>query len=251
MVSITKCCHTFHSQAKNFCYPYIDGDRVAHAWEAVVIPVLKPGTDRWQATDYRPTNLTSCLCKRVEPTVGRRLFWVQESRNLLTGAQCGVRRHRSVLDHLMNLDCHMQNAFLPCQRLVAVFFDLQKAYNTTWRYGILRILHRWDLRGRCQPPVSVGLGEWCFIPPFSFFPGLIFSRPAWECFLCAMSLRKWSTTRIGFKYDPVCNCHQQFGGRSWAVTTSLCVDEVAIHYSSRSIVSIERRLQGAVNRLSR
>ena len=34
--------------------------------------------------------------------------------------------------------------------MVAVFFDLEKAYDTTWRYGILRTLHSWGFRG-CLP----------------------------------------------------------------------------------------------------
>jgi hypothetical protein len=36
-----------------------------------------------------------------------------------------------------------------------------------------------------------------------------------------------------------------------SVTTSLYVDDGAIYSSSRTIVTIERRLQGAINRLSR
>ena len=31
---------------------------------------------------------------------------------------------------------------------MAVFFDLEKAYDTTWRYGILRDLHDLGVRGR-------------------------------------------------------------------------------------------------------
>jgi hypothetical protein len=31
-----------------------------------------------------------------------------------------------------------------------VFFDLEKAYDTTWKYGILRDLHDMGLRGICH-----------------------------------------------------------------------------------------------------
>ncbi len=44
--------------------------------------------------------------------------------------------HRSPL-----LSCYRQH-------LVAIFFDIEKAYDTTWRYGILRTIHSWGLRGR-------------------------------------------------------------------------------------------------------
>jgi len=32
--------------------------------------------------------------------------------------------------------------------MVAVYFDLEKAYDTTWKYGIMRDLHEAGLRGR-------------------------------------------------------------------------------------------------------
>ena len=31
---------------------------------------------------------------------------------------------------------------------ITVFFDLEKAYDTTWRYGILKDIHKLGLRGR-------------------------------------------------------------------------------------------------------
>jgi hypothetical protein len=111
------------------------------------MPVLKPAAGRLDATCFGHISLSSCLCKTVEPTVGRRLFCVLESRNFLFGAQCGFRRHRSAVEHLVNLHCHVQNASLLLQRLVAVFFDPQNAYNTIWRCGVLRTLHRWNLSG--------------------------------------------------------------------------------------------------------
>ena len=35
--------------------------------------------------------------------------------------------------------------------MVSVFFDLEKAYGTTWKYGIMKDLHGMDLRGRLPP----------------------------------------------------------------------------------------------------
>ena len=34
------------------------------------------------------------------------------------------------------------------RNVVAVCFDLEKAYDTTWRYGILKDIHKPGLRGR-------------------------------------------------------------------------------------------------------
>ena len=38
--------------------------------------------------------------------------------------------------------------FIKKEHEVAVFFDLEKAYDTTWRYGILKDIHKLGLRGR-------------------------------------------------------------------------------------------------------
>lgn len=61
-----------------------------------------------------------------------------------------------------------------------------------------------------------------------------------------ISWRKWSATRIGFKYD-VPDRNQRNSKRC----KDICVDDIAIYYSSRNIVTIHRRLRDAVNRLSR
>lgn len=70
-----------------------------------------------------------------------------EHHGLLSTFQCGFRRHRSTTDHLVHLETAIQDAFRHHEHLVAIFFDLEKAYDTTWRYGILRQLHAWGVRG--------------------------------------------------------------------------------------------------------
>ena len=39
-------------------------------------------------------------------------------------------------------------AFIKKEHLTAVFFDLEKAYDTTWNYGIMRDLNYFGLKGR-------------------------------------------------------------------------------------------------------
>ena len=45
---------------------------------------------------------------------------------------------------------------------MSVFFDLEKAYDTTWKYGILRDVHEAGLRGRVPDFISKFLNERCF-----------------------------------------------------------------------------------------
>ena len=62
--------------------------------------------------------------------------------------QCGFRRGRSTLNHLIRFETFLCNAFIRKQHAVAVFFDLEKAYDTTWQYGIMRDLYDLGIRGR-------------------------------------------------------------------------------------------------------
>ena len=80
--------------------------------------------------------------------VNKRLVWFIESNNLYTNSQCGFRSQRSTMDHVVRLETSIREANIPSQHLLVVFFDLEKAYETTWRYGIMKDLHNMGLRGR-------------------------------------------------------------------------------------------------------
>ena len=77
-----------------------------------------------------------------------REFWYLESNNLISEYQSGFRTERSTNDNLIRLETFIRNAFIKKEHVVAIFFDLEKAYDTTWRYGILKDLHDCGLKGR-------------------------------------------------------------------------------------------------------
>ncbi len=52
------------------------------------------------------------------------------------------------IDNLVRLESFIRNGFINKQHVVSVFFDLEKAYDTTWKYGILSDLHNMGFRGR-------------------------------------------------------------------------------------------------------
>ena len=62
--------------------------------------------------------------------------------------QCGFRKQRSTTDHLVRLESFVREAFAQRQHAVRVFFDLEKAYESTWKFGIMRDLHNAGLCGR-------------------------------------------------------------------------------------------------------
>ena len=118
--------------------------------EAVVIPIPKPGKDHLDTGNFRPIALTSCLCKTMERMINARLMWSLESQGLLSEKQCGFRKNHSTLNHLVHFETFIRNAFIKKEHVLTIFFDLEKAYDTTWKHGILADL--WDLGFRRHLP---------------------------------------------------------------------------------------------------
>ena len=80
--------------------------------------------------------------------INKRLTLFLESNNHISRFQSGFRSDRSTTDNLVRLETFIRDAFIKKKHVVAVCFDLEKAYDTTWRYGILKDIHKPGLRGR-------------------------------------------------------------------------------------------------------
>ena len=117
-------------------------------WQtATIIPIPKPGKDHSNPSNYRPIALTSCLCKLMEKLVCKRLIWYLEANNKINKNQSGYRKNRSTLDQLIKLETLIRNSFIKKKHVTVVFFYIEKAFDTTWKYGILKDLHKMGLRG--------------------------------------------------------------------------------------------------------
>ena len=51
------------------------------------------------------------------------------------------------MDHVVRLETSIREAIIQ-KHLIAIFFDLEKAYKTTWRYIIVNDPHNMGLKGR-------------------------------------------------------------------------------------------------------
>ncbi|GFT37498.1 probable RNA-directed DNA polymerase from transposon X-element [Trichonephila clavipes] len=79
--------------------------------------------------------------------VNTRLVYVLETEKCISPLQSGFRKGRSTLDNLVFLESQIRGAFVRRNHLVSLFFDIEKAYDRTWRYGILRNMYDFGLRG--------------------------------------------------------------------------------------------------------
>ena len=204
--------------------------------EALIIPIPKPGKDTRNPNNYRPIALTSCLCKTMERMVNARLNYCLENDNIFSKEQCGFRKGRSTTDHLVRFETFIREAFAQDKHVVAVFFDLEKAYDTTWKRGILNNLHELGFRGRLA----------------NFIEGFLQNR--------TFKVRAGSAYSDSHKQDmgvpqgsilsPALFCIQInkiVKAAKLSDECSLFVDDFAICISAKKLHLAERQLQNCVN----
>jgi ribonuclease HI len=208
-----------------------------HSWsEATIIPIPKPGKDPTDPGNYRPIALTSCVCKTFERIVNDRLVWFLEKNNLLTEFQSGFRKQRNTNDHLIRFEAFIREGFVRREHVVSVFFDLEKAYDTTWKYGILRDLHKCGLRGRLPECIAHFLAN-------RLFRVRVGSRLS-DLFPQEMGVPQGSilsVTLFILKINSIVRCLPP------NIKCSLYVDDFLICYRSHNMNSIERLLQLCLN----
>ena len=202
-----------------------------------IIPFPKPGKDLSNPINYRPIALTSCTCKLMERMVNLRLVWNLEKNNIIHENQYGFRRCRSTTDVLVKIDSYIKRAFAMKEHVVAVFFDIQKAYDTTWKYKIIKELKTAGFIGSLTKFISnflsnrqmkVKVGDQ-YSDSFTQFEGVP-QGSVLSCTLFALAMN-----------DLPANMPQY-------VETSLYVDDFAVFARSSSLASADRRVQLAVNR---
>lgn len=208
--------------------------------QATIIPVAKPGKDPSMPNNYRPIALTSCLCKTMERMINCRLVWYLEFYNLLSVEQSGFRQNRSTLDHLVSLETFVRDSFVRGDHVFSIFFDLEKAYDTTWKHGILVDLHNMGLRGRLPTFISNFLSN----REFRVRVGSTLSdaQPQ-EMGVPQGSIL--SVTLFIVKINSIVTVLPQ----SNSLQYSLFVDDFSISCSGRTTNFVQRQLQLAVNKV--
>ena len=143
--------HLLHNMTKVILYTFnrIYQDNIyPDQWKtAIIVPILKPGKDPQDSSNYHRISLTSCLSKLLEKIINIRLMQYLEEGNCISHAQSGFRTNRSSSDHLCQMESYVQQAITNRKHTLAVFFNLTKAYDTAWHPGVLNRLYAFGLTG--------------------------------------------------------------------------------------------------------
>ena len=112
----------------------------------IKLPFHKQGKDPKNSSSYRGISLTSCICKLMERMVSNRFTWFMEKNEKYNPAQSGFRKCKSTMDAICQLVTNVQKAMKEKKHLTAIFFDLEKAYDTTWRAEVIKPLLNMGIR---------------------------------------------------------------------------------------------------------
>ena len=170
--------------------------------------------------------------------INKRLVWYLESNNLITELQSGFRAERSTNDNLVRLETFIRNAFIKREHVVAVFFDLEKAYDTTWRYGILKDLHNFGMKGRLQNFIKSFLEDRTIQVRVGSTLSDLYDQEQGVPQGAILS-----TTLFNVKLNDIINC------LDYKTDGSLYVDDFCICFRSKNMRTIERHLQQCLNRI--
>ena len=210
-------------------------------WQsAIIIPIHKPGKNHSDSKNYRPIALTSCICKLFERMINARLMEYLEMNKCLSNIQCGCRKERSPIDHLVRMENEVRKAFALNEHVISIYFDLEKAYDTTWRVGILRDLRAAGLRG--------------YLPKFieQFLKRRTFNVRVQNTYSSTYQQRNGvpqgsvlAVTLFALKINSITNCIPQ----DQRLLSSLYVDDLQISYRHSDLRIIETTLQQCLGKI--
>ncbi|GFV93044.1 probable RNA-directed DNA polymerase from transposon X-element [Trichonephila clavipes] len=192
--------------------PNMEGQVYPTQWqEAIVIPILKPGKDPKNPLSYRPIALTSCLLASVK----------EDPLSTI------LLRSKTKLETLLS-----EESFS------FYLFDIEKAYDRTWRYGILRTLFDFGFRGNLPTFIQ----HFLKLRTFRVRLAGTLSAP----FTQAEGVPQGSILSVTLF---ICHISHILNVLSPSIQASLYVDDLQISCEGSDMRMIERQLQTAVNNI--
>ena len=114
----------------------------------VVIPIFKPGKEKFKVQSYRPITLLSCMSKIMERVMQTRLqYWV-DSNELLSKSQYGFCKGKSSMDIHIKLEHTIRKCLTSRKICIVVYVDLSSAFDVVWPQGLIWKLMEKNVKGR-------------------------------------------------------------------------------------------------------
>lgn len=116
------------------------------AWKhAEVIVICKPGKPKNDVKSYRPISLLPALSKLFERIIQTRLKIILEDWEIIPKFQYGFREAHSTTQQAMRFSEYVNHNFENKKYVLAVFLDLQAAFDKVWHEGLIYKLKKLNL----------------------------------------------------------------------------------------------------------
>ena len=145
----------------------------------------------------------------------------------------------STLDHLVRLENEVRRAFAADEHQVSIFFDLEKAYDMTWKYFILNDLYMHVLRGLLPKYIKQFLSTRQFAVRIKNHLSNMYQLANWVPQGSVLPV-----TLLAIKIDSVAKLIPQNG----RFISSLYVDDLQIGYRHTDQQIINEELQQCLSR---
>ena len=165
--------------------------------------------------------------------INLRLTCFLESNNLLSNLQTAFRAKRSTIDQIFHIETLIREAFIKKEHLVAVLFDLEKAYDTTWLYGIFKDL---GLQSRLLIFIK-------HLPKDRTFQTQIMHSDPKQQEIGVPQGSILSVILFMIKINEITTYLPQ------EIDGSLYVNDILVCYSSKNMITIERKMQQCINKI--
>jgi hypothetical protein len=116
--------------------------------DATVIPIYKEGAKN-ELSNYRPISLLSGFSKLLEKLIHTRLVDFLEKHEVLNPGQFGFRRNMGTENALVQVLKNIYKSVDNEQKVMSIFLDLKKAFDTVCHSRLLKKIERMGIRGLC------------------------------------------------------------------------------------------------------
>jgi hypothetical protein len=93
------------------CFEYTQALYLEIEKKGIIIPIHKPGKNKYSTKGYRPITLLNTITKIMEKIINPRLIWFLEKNEILFKEQSSFRHARSTIDNLITIKTEIENTF--------------------------------------------------------------------------------------------------------------------------------------------